>query len=80
MADLGSAAKCDMDGAPVLPRCPKEPFLRKPDGSNGSRPDAIILHKSEGGSKNTIYIILGSMISAVVGGLVSYFGHFTTSH
>ena len=33
MADLGSAAKCDMDGAPVLPRCPKEPFLRKPDGS-----------------------------------------------
>ena len=40
MADLGSAAKCDMDGAPVLPRCPKElePFLRKFDGSNGSRP------------------------------------------
>ena len=59
MADLGSADKCDTDGAPVLPRCPKElePFLRKSDGSNGSRPDAIILHKSEDGIKDTIYII-----------------------
>ena len=59
MADLGSAEKCDMDGAPVLPRCPKElePFLRKTDGSKGSRPDAIILHKSEDGIKDTIYII-----------------------
>jgi hypothetical protein len=59
MADLGSAEKCDMDGAPVLPRCPKElePFLRKTDGFSGSRPDAIILHKSEDGNNNTIYII-----------------------
>lgn len=57
MADLGSAEKCELDGAPVLSRCPKElePFLRNHTGRN-SRPDAIILTKGADGT-DTISII-----------------------
>ena len=57
MAVLGSADKCGIYGAPVLPRCPKEleHFLRHHTGRN-SRPDAIILRKGADGT-DTISII-----------------------
>ena len=57
MAGLGSADKCEIDGAPVLPRRPKEleHFLRHHIGRN-SRPDVIILRKGVDGTK-TISII-----------------------
>ena len=63
MADLGSAEKCEIDGAPVLSRCPKEleKFLRHHTTGRNSRPDAITLRKGADGNE-TILIIDGVQI------------------
>ena len=57
MADLGSAERCEQDGAPILPRCPEElkTFLLKPQTHN-SRPDAIIMRTDKDG-KRLIYLV-----------------------